>query len=69
MQERISADQLLLKDWAKHMVADQVRASQNQLREWFTRQLNDVKRLFFVPGIIGDKLPTRVEETTDIVPQ
>ena len=57
VNKQLKEDQVLLKDWTKHIVADQVRLSQTQLREWFNRQLNDVKRLFFVPGFIGDKFP------------
>ena len=51
---RIKEEQILLKDWTKHIVADQVRVSQNDLREWFNKQLNAVKRQFIVPGVIDD---------------
>ena len=36
------------------MVADQVRISQNDLREWFNTQLNVVKRQFIIPGVIDN---------------
>ena len=60
VHERIQADQLLLKDWTKNMVAEQVQTSQSSLRELFNKQLNDVKRMFTVPGVIGAEVKGQV---------
>ena len=54
-------ESILLKDWVKHQVSDQVQQAQAVQRSLFTKQVNEIKKMFNVPGIIGD--PTDSEVT------
>ena len=65
VDEKNREDTLQLKDWVKLLVADQVQQGQRVQRQFFNKQLSEIRETFNVPGIIGNY--TTEDELTGVV--
>ena len=49
----MAEEAVLMKQWATHLVQEQVNNNSRQLSTRIDRQLKEIRELFNVPGIVG----------------
>ena len=53
IEQKMAEETVLMKQWATHLVQEQVTTNSRQLSTRIDRQIKETKELFNVPGIIG----------------